>query len=210
MIVDTSESAQVNTKDAVLKKEKAGRQRQHDVPPRICAKNNPAIPLNRALLHRRTFSYHCLQTLPPPPELPAASRASYYLHSLRPPPELPAASKASCLLPLSLRPPPEPPASSREPSTASRASRCLQSFVLAASEPSTSSRASDLLQTFRPPPELATPLELAISFHATAPLDLPACMLAHPPDLQTYTPSRPPDLASIPPQPPYLCGFILA
>jgi hypothetical protein len=40
-----------------------------------------------------------LQTLPLPPELPAASRASYYLHnSLRPPPEPPAASRASCRL----------------------------------------------------------------------------------------------------------------
>jgi hypothetical protein len=40
-----------------------------------------------------------LQTLPLPPELLAAFRASYYLqNSLLPPPELPAASRASCYL----------------------------------------------------------------------------------------------------------------
>jgi hypothetical protein len=44
------------------------------------------------------------------------------------------------------------------------------------------------LQTSPPPPELAT------SFHATAPPDLPACVPAHPLDLHTSTLTRPPDL----------------
>jgi hypothetical protein len=37
-----------------------------------------------------------LQTLLPPPELPATSRASYYLYSLQSRPQLTAVSRASC------------------------------------------------------------------------------------------------------------------
>jgi hypothetical protein len=85
-----------------------------------------------------------------PPESSTSSRASDLLQSLRPPPELAAASRASCPLHRGLRAVLLP-----GPSTSSRASNLLQTFRLPL-DPSASSRPFGLLQTLRPPPDPST------------------------------------------------------
>src|SRR5690349_3484304 len=119
---------------------------------------SPIIPTHSGKIHG-DLPWACKphQTLPMPP----VSGLQQLYKRLLPPPELPVLSRASCL------PPPEL-------SNPSRASD--------------STRAFDRLQSFLPLPELtyhclqtlSPPPELAISFHATAPADLPVCMLACP------------------------------